>query len=347
MQAVSDDNNGKTFDRIKALMLECGVPPTPVNYEFWYRYVTGADPQFVEEVDSLLGDGAIGIRALSKLRRKFYGHLPDDALNELMDAAKGHLERISEYVDRTGGDARLYKEALNGSGKSLETALDVETQRALLSKLAAATHAMVEKTSALEAQLALSSKEIAALRNDLETARSESRTDPLTSLPNRKAFNAYLEAQSSRALADHKPLSIVFLDIDHFKQFNDRWGHHMGDEVLRLVGQSMEHFFHGMGFAARFGGEEFVIVLPSKNLEAAGDIAEQFRDFISSRTIRSRQRDQDVGKITLSLGISQMRWTDTIESFVERADKALYVAKQNGRNQVAFETPEDVSTEAA
>src|SRR3546814_18311446 len=100
-------------------------------------------------------------------------------------------------------------------------------------------------------------------------------TDPLTGLPNRKAFNGYLEAQTARALADRKPLTLCFLDIDHFKNFNDRWGHALGDEVLRLVAQSMEHFFHGLGFAARYGGEEFVIVLPGKDLEAAGDIPEQ------------------------------------------------------------------------
>src|SRR3546814_2171429 len=97
------------------------------------------------------------------------------------------------------------------------------------------------------------------------------------------------------------------LDIDHFKNFNDRWGHALGDEVLRLVAQSMEHFFHGPGFAARYGGEEFVIVLPGKDLEAAGDIAEQFRDFIGSRTIRYKQSNEDDGKNTLSLGGSPLR----------------------------------------
>src|SRR3546814_7489544 len=90
----------------------------------------------------------------------------------------------------------------------------------------------------------------------------------------------------------------------------------------------MEHFFHGLGFAARYGGEEFVIVLPGKDLEAAGDIAEQFRDFIGSRTIRSKQRNEDVGKITLSLGVSQMRRDDSLESFIDRADTPLYAAKQ-------------------
>lgn len=321
-------------------MIEGGFAPTPVNYEFWYRYVTGADPQFVEEIDSLLGSGSIGLRTLSKLRAKFYGQLDEDALSDLMDQTQIQLEQIAQQVEQSGGDARLYKQALDGSNSSLETGLDIESQRALLAKMAVATQAMIERTSRLENQLASSGQEISALRQDLEMARSESRTDPLTGLPNRKAFNAYLEAQSARALADRKPLTLMFLDIDFFKKFNDRWGHAMGDEVLRLVAQSMEHFFHGIGFAARYGGEEFVIVLPAKNLESAGDIAEQFRDFIGSRTVRSKQRNEDVGKITLSLGVSQMRHNDSIESFIDRADKALYVAKQNGRNQVAFEAPE-------
>lgn len=328
-------------------MTEGGFAPTPVNYEFWYRYVTGADPSFVEEIDSLLGSGTIGARTLSKLRAKFYGKVEEDALDDLMEETQGQLAQIVSHIEESGGDALLYKQALDGGSRSLEIGLDPDAQRALLAKMAAATQAMIEKASLLEQQLTTSGKEIAGLRKDLEMARSESRTDPLTGLPNRKAFNAYLEAQTARALADRKPLTLAFLDIDHFKQFNDRWGHALGDEVLRLVAQSMEHFFHGIGFAARYGGEEFVIVLPTKDLEAAGDIAEQFRDFISSRTIRSKQRNEDVGKITLSLGISQMRRNDTVDEFVDRADKALYVAKQSGRNQVAFETPEGPAEAAA
>src|SRR3546814_13938685 len=92
---------------------------------------------------------------------------------------------------------------------------------------------MIDKASQFEDQLVSAGKGFMSLRRDLEKARSESRTDPLTGLPNRKAFNAYLEAQTARALADRKPLTLCFLDIDHFKNFNYRWGHALGDEVLR------------------------------------------------------------------------------------------------------------------
>jgi diguanylate cyclase len=220
---------------------------------------------------------------------------------------------------------------------TLTRANDPETQRALLAEMVNATSAMIEKTERLETELALSSEEITRLRSDLERERSESRTDPLTGLPNRKAFNAYLEAQAARALADRKPMCLVFCDIDHFKNFNDTWGHRLGDEVLRLVAQSLEQMCHGIGYAARYGGEEFVIVLPAKGLEAAEDIAEQFRDFVGSRAVRTQQSNREIGSVTLSVGIAQLRWSDSLDQLIERADAALYRAKQLGRNRVCTE----------
>src|SRR3546814_16660363 len=95
-------------------MIEGGFPPTPVNYEFWYRYVTGADPRFVEEIDVLLGAGPIDLRTLSKLRAKFYGQREEDALNDLMEETQGQLERFTRHVMTSGGDARLFKQALDG-----------------------------------------------------------------------------------------------------------------------------------------------------------------------------------------------------------------------------------------
>ncbi|MFC3713361.1 GGDEF domain-containing protein [Sphingoaurantiacus capsulatus] len=332
------DKPAEIVERIRVLMLDGGIAPSPANYEFWYRYVTGADAQLVEAVDTVRRNaGRVSARSMDLIRRELYGRALDDNVVKLLDQTQSQLNRMAVYVVQTEGDTRTFTEALRDGQATLASAHDPEMQRALLTEMVNATAAMIEKTERLESELMLSVGEIAKLREDLERERSESRTDTLTGLPNRKAFNAYLEAQAARALADRKPLSLLFGDIDHFKRFNDTWGHRLGDEVLRLVGQSFEQMCHGTGYAARYGGEEFVVVLPGKALEAAEDIAEQFRDFIASRTVRTRQSSRDIGSITMSLGIAQLRWTDTLDQLIERADAALYRAKEMGRNRVCTE----------
>ena len=329
---------GQIFDDIRQLMEAGGISPTPANYEFWYRYVSGSDPELKVAVDAVIQTvGRVSTRAMQNIRRELYGaSLPAD-LSVLIDQTQAQIKRMSGYVEQADGDAKSYSQTLRESSDSINAAGDIEAQRALLGELVSATGAMIDKTERLEAQLAISGQEINMLKQDLETARTESRTDPLTGLSNRKAFTSYLEAQAGRALADRKPLCLAFCDIDHFKQFNDTWGHRMGDEVLRLVGQSLEQLSHGVGYPARFGGEEFVIVLPGKTLQSANDICEQIRDYIASRSVRAKNSNKEVGRITLSLGISQLRWNDTIDTLIERADMALYRAKETGRNRVVGE----------
>ena len=327
-------------DQIKAMMRQNGLLPTPANYEFCYRYLAKSDSRLVEAVDSARrSEGRLSSGAIQEIRRDIFGERQEDALATLMEETRSQLAKLSSYVEQSSGDTRAYQVNLEGSRRNLGSAMSVIQQRELLSRIAAATTAMIEKTAQLETSLASSGKEIRTLRRDLEHARLESRMDSLTGLANRKAFDDYLAAHVERSLADHKPLSLIFCDIDHFKLFNDTWGHRMGDEVLRLVGESLDRFCHGIGYPARFGGEEFVITLPGKTLETAGDIAEQFRDYISSHTVRAKQGNRDVGRIAISLGVAQLRWTDNVASLIERADKALYQAKENGRNQTCLEEP--------
>ncbi len=329
---------GQIFSEIGRHMEAGSIPPTPANYEFWYRYVRGSDPELKNAVDAIITNtGRVSSRAMQNIRRELYGRSLSTDLSGLIEATQSQMKRMASFVEQADGDARSYSQALRESSTSISTAADIQAQRTLLSELLNATGAMIDKTERLEAQLAISGQEINMLRQDLETARTESRTDPLTGLSNRKAFVSYLEAQAGRALADRKPLCLAFCDIDNFKQFNDTWGHRMGDEVLRLVGQSLEQLSHGIGYPARFGGEEFVIVLPGKALQAANDICEQIRDYIASRSVRAKNSNKEVGRITLSLGIAQLRWNDTVDTLIERADMALYRAKETGRNRVVGE----------
>ncbi len=331
-------NDYKKAKQAVELLWQNNIPPTPANYEFWYHALSGTDAELSAEVTALLDAGSgVTARDISRMRRIYFGEQETDALVEITKTTDSQIEQLTKIIISAGGDAQLYKSALETGQINLQQDLPIEQQQFLITQMAQATAAMVEKSQKLEAKLARSSQEVHALRRDLDKARTESRTDMLTGLANRKAFNAYLEAQTARAVADRKPLCVVFADIDHFKKFNDTWGHRLGDEVLRLVGQCLDQMCQGVGFPARYGGEEFVIVLPGKDLEAATDIADQIRDFVGSKAVRAKNTQQTVGRITLSLGISQFNNADTLESLVERADKALYHAKHSGRNIVCTE----------
>jgi diguanylate cyclase len=328
------DNRG-TFDRIRALIEEGGVAPTPSNYEFLYRYVTGADPQLIEGVDAVRrSHGAIGDRAIANLRRELYG-TGRVGVGRVLEDTEAQLARMNDYIERSDADTRSYASRLETASRSdLDASATLERQRVMLADMIEATNQMLATTERLQGELSASSREIDALKADLEIARVESRSDALTGLSNRKACCDYLDAQIERAAREVRPLSLIFLDIDHFKKFNDNFGHRMGDEVLRLVSASLERFFHGRGFVSRWGGEEFVIVMPDHDTREAADFAERFREHIGTRSVRARNTGREVGRITISLGVAGLAEDEAAQQLIDRADHALYEAKAEGRDRV-------------
>lgn len=319
------------FECIKTLLGEAGLDPSPANYEFCYRYLTGADHQLIEAVDAVRGAGRLNARAVANIRRELYG-TGAAGLSQLLEDAERHLTRMTGYVEQSDADARSYRDRLGRS--DLDGDLTLERQRAMLAEMIDATNTMIAQTELLQKELVQSTREIDVLKADLEIARVDARSDALTGLANRKACCDYLDAQIARARHDGRPLSLIFLDIDHFKKFNDNFGHRMGDEVLRLVAQRLEKAFHGAGFVARWGGEEFVAVLPGFNAEEAFGYAERLRVDMASRTVRARATGREVGRITLSLGVADLVPQDSAQTLVDRADQALYDAKAEGRDRV-------------
>ncbi|MCX7925397.1 MAG: diguanylate cyclase [Fimbriimonadales bacterium] len=153
-------------------------------------------------------------------------------------------------------------------------------------------------------------------------------TDGLTGLHNHRAFQDYLEEQFQLAMRNKHPLSLVLMDVDHFKQYNDTFGHQAGDEVLRTVAQVLREHIRGEDMVARYGGEEFVIVLPHADSESAAMVAERLRRAVESVPWALRP-------ITGSFGVASLRPDmETRQELIEAADQALYQAKKNGRNRV-------------
>jgi diguanylate cyclase len=199
------------------------------------------------------------------------------------------------------------------------------------------------RTRTLESELQKSSDQVSELRGRLADVAKETMTDPLTGIANRKAFDAAMET-ALLALAEGDNVSLLMCDIDHFKKFNDSWGHQTGDQVLRLVANCLSDNVKGRDTAARYGGEEFGVLLRGANLAAASHIAGQIRLGVQGHKLVKKSTGDVLGTITISIGVAQFRPGDSAESVIRRADACLYGAKQNGRNMVVTEDDPRIAT---
>ena len=203
-----------------------------------------------------------------------------------------------------------------------------------VTKVLTETRKMEETNKVLENQLADSTDEIGQLRDDLEDMRKEALTDALTGIANRKLFDMELRSQARDAMETGESLCLLMLDIDHFKKFNDTFGHQTGDQVLKLLASTMTKAVKGNDIPARYGGEEFTVILPQTDLPGAKQVAESIRQRVSSKTLVNRTTKEDLGKLTISVGVSKFEFGESLTDFLKRADQALYKAKNSGRDCV-------------
>ena len=190
----------------------------------------------------------------------------------------------------------------------------------------------------LEKQLEETTNTIDEISSNLENARIESRTDALTNIGNRKAFDEKIYDYTDKTNSEYGNFCLIISDIDYFKKFNDTYGHQIGDQVLKVVAHVLKTTTENYGTAFRYGGEEFVILVPNAKLSEAAKLADQIRQVISKKSIKNKNTGQDFGKITMSFGIAEFSNNEIQESIIQRADAALYLAKENGRNRVQLET---------
>ena len=318
---------------------------TPRNYEIWYTYATGYKPSLNQKINETLKAGATLTQA--DLEQIYDTYLSPARLSERIDEVgsqvKGEIDQVMAMIDEAAGSASSYTESLAGMTEKIGQSKDREGLRAIVESLVQTAKEMEVSNHELEERLNESKQEIDALQSSLEAVRSESLTDPLTQLANRKFFDMTLESSIADARARNEPLSLMLTDIDHFKNFNDTFGHLTGDQVLRLVALSVKQNVKGQDTAARYGGEEFAIILPNTVLRAAITVADHIRRAVMNKELLKRSTGELLGRLTISIGVATLQKNDTAQTLIERADACLYTAKRCGRNRVMCETDPEVT----
>ena len=204
----------------------------------------------------------------------------------------------------------------------------------LIDSLVEETSRIVGRSERLGLDLKQSSDKIDALERTLEDLRKEATTDGLTGIANRRYFDIALQTMSGDAMNSGDDLSLLLIDIDHFKKVNDTWGHATGDAVIQLVATTLAQSVKGQDCVARYGGEEFAVILPTTSINAAMRVGENIRTALSRKLFVPRNDEETVCAVTVSMGAACYDPGEALAQLIQRADAALYRAKKTGRDRV-------------
>ena len=313
------------------------LPINPINYALWYEYFLGRNKALMDELDRLANqpDGLDADKAEELFRIHILG-TSSDRLELIGNKVHNMLESTAEMLNGTGDHLEQFNREVTHTKAVLDEAIDPAEIRPLVSSLISASDSVVSANKALCQQLSMRSEEIERLKEEIETIHAQAALDPLTGLANRKSFNEALESALSENRDKEKFTCLILIDIDRFKAINDRFGHLVGDRVLRFIAKSLTDSVKGRDTVARFGGEEFAVILPDTRPDGAQAVAENIRKVIEEARLRRSKDGELLGKITVSLGVAWARTGQPANDLIELADQALYQAKRSGRNQVAI-----------
>lgn len=328
--------SAKNLKKALPLMMKYSVPTNPENYALWYHYVAESNLALKESMDKLLSANEIcpPIQAESLYRQHISSIVEAEAWEQSTSLEKMMTE-LDQLILDTHSDTNEFQQTFDRTvdniGKVEKEGWPVEQVVGLIKTLEKDASKMRNATQFFSKKLASSKNEIDSLKEQLAQSRAAAIYDSLTGLMNRYAFDTELSAYLD---TDTQGLCLILCDIDHFKKFNDTWGHLLGDQVLKAVGRKINESMRDSSTAYRFGGEEFVILLPKCNIRIARVFAESIRKKLEKLSLKDKRSGEVINNITASFGVVENQPKETITDLIARADEYLYKAKSLGRNRV-------------
>ncbi|NRA55715.1 MAG: GGDEF domain-containing protein [Gammaproteobacteria bacterium] len=332
----SDDSNlaAKYLRLAVPKMVQHKIVPNPLNYALWYSYFSNVSKDLNTALDSTIERFGTCPQVVSEAL--FLSHLSDtdklDQVEGFQDSLMNLASGLSDSIEATTLDTGTHSNELKKNLLELNSSLETSDEPSVIKQLATSVQAICESNDKFQRQIDLALSEIATLKSELENSKLEATTDHLTGLFNRRVLGSMYQDLSMKS-ADID-IALIMIDIDHFKKFNDTFGHNMGDQVLKFVGKLLLNECKSPCIPVRLGGEEFTILCPSYSVKQAEKLAEVIRRKLASAPLVNGKTNEKIPPITASFGVALAGPNDILTTVLERADMALYSAKSNGRNRV-------------
>jgi diguanylate cyclase len=317
-------------------MADNDIEFTPKNYEIWYNYVLGENLLLVKELSNIINAKVIFDEIRNEeIYQKYFGHYQGTGeIQETCSRIEASVSDILKQIGFVRSSNTDYKHKLVDISDEISESVSVRDLSATIERLASSTESIIHSSQRIELKLSESSSGISELSRHLKELRQEVLSDNLTGIANRKLFDLKLRDELMNSRETGNKVSLIFMDIDDFKKFNDSYGHLIGDQILKITANLLKDNVKGQDLAARYGGEEFCILLPDTALMDAVALAKQIGQRLANREINNKRTRETYGRITLSTGVAEYRVGETSDDLIRRADEAHYQAKQHGRNRV-------------
>jgi diguanylate cyclase len=324
--------HGGLIEQICNFLADAGLDPIPDHYELAWLYIAGGSSIQRLRIDThLLEFGRIDAIDATKLLDEIRTSISEREFSHMVEEAKERIGEARATTEQSSREAASFGASL---GISLTDLDDPEKSKTAIVRLQKLTAQMIERAAKAEATLQERSKTMGQLRSRLVQSQKMALSDALTDLPNRRAFDINLKEAMELARTRRQPLSVGFCDIDHFKAVNDTHGHATGDRVIRFVADALRKVVGPKIHVARHGGEEFALIFPHLDAEAAAELLDQARTTLADKNLLARDTQAEIGHISFSAGVAELRSGENSSGLLMRADNALYRAKESGRNRV-------------
>ncbi|MGL4748568.1 MAG: GGDEF domain-containing protein [Shewanella sp.] len=312
------------------------IPVTPENYTVWYEYFAQSNLDLNRAIDGFLANNVVFTKEVNtSLYKNFIQEKSPEVIENVQIETQILINSLISKITQLNQGTEAFSNTLADFGLQLQSSPDVSTLNQLVDGVIDEMQNLLVNNQAMEQSLNAMGQEVQNLKTEMENLSLAAMTDQLTSLHNRRAYEIAIQDHIHRAQEQHTRCSLLLIDIDRFKVFNDTYGHQVGDKVLAYVALALKQCVRGDDFVARYGGEEFVVLLPNTHFHDALQVAETLRGRISERRLAiGKDKKLSLGAITVSIGLASLQKGDDAETLFSRADKALYEAKSDGRNCV-------------